>query len=114
VVYVEGLIGWIYIEDAFNTWRYRLVFGHLAVTARDVTEDERSRSMCRRSEANGACVELARPRRGEAMRWLERLVIELAQMCRDALGSWQRTGQLCVLILTFALGLALVLWVTHR
>ena len=48
------------------------------------------------------------------MRWLERLVIELAQMCRDALGSWQRTGQLCVLILTFALAFALVLWVTHR
>ena len=33
------------------------------------------------------------------MRWLDRLVIELAQMCRDALGSWQRTGQLCALIL---------------
>jgi hypothetical protein len=47
------------------------------------------------------------------MRWVDRLVIELAQICRDALGSWQRTSQLCVLILTFALGLALVLWVTH-
>jgi hypothetical protein len=47
------------------------------------------------------------------MRWLERLVIELAQMCRDALGSWHRTGQLCALILALSLGLALVLWVTH-
>jgi hypothetical protein len=33
------------------------------------------------------------------MRWLEWLVAELAQTCRDALGSWQRTGQLCGLIL---------------
>jgi hypothetical protein len=47
------------------------------------------------------------------MRWLDRLVIELAQMCRDASGSWQRTGQLRALILACSLGLALVLWVTH-
>lgn len=47
------------------------------------------------------------------MRWLDRLVIELAQMCREAMGSWQRTCQLCVLILTFAAGAALVLWVTR-
>lgn len=51
---------------------------------------------------------------GEAVRWLNRMVIELAQICRDAIGSWQRTGQLCVMILTFALGLALVLWVILR
>ncbi len=47
------------------------------------------------------------------MRWLDRLIIELAQTCREALGSWQRTGQLCVLIFAIALGLTLVLWVTH-
>lgn len=48
------------------------------------------------------------------MRWLERLVAELAQMCRDAMGSWNRTGQLCVLFLALALGTALVLLVlTH-
>ncbi len=48
------------------------------------------------------------------MRWLDRLVIELAQMCRDAMGSWQRTGQLCVLILASAAGVALILWVTRN
>ena len=47
------------------------------------------------------------------MRWLDRLVTELAQTCRDAMGSWHRTGQLCALILAISLGLALVLWVTH-
>jgi hypothetical protein len=47
------------------------------------------------------------------MCWLEWLVAELAQTCRDALGSWQRTGQLRGLILALSLGLALVLWVTH-
>jgi hypothetical protein len=50
---------------------------------------------------------------GGTMRWLDRLVIELAQMCRDALGSWQRTGQLCALILAVSLGLALVVWATR-
>ena len=48
------------------------------------------------------------------MRWLDRLVVELAQTCRDALGSWNRTGQLCVLMVTIALCLTLVLWVAHR
>jgi len=48
------------------------------------------------------------------MGWLDRLITELAQICREALGSWQRTGQLCALILAIAVGLALVLWVTHR
>lgn len=48
------------------------------------------------------------------MHWLDRLVIELAQMCRAALGSWHRTGQLCALILALACSLALVLWVIHR
>jgi hypothetical protein len=47
------------------------------------------------------------------MRWLDRLVIELAQMCRDALESWQRTGRLCALILAVSLGLALVVWATR-
>ena len=47
------------------------------------------------------------------MRWLDRLVIELAQVCRAALGSWQRIGQLCALILAVSLGLALVLWVNR-
>ena len=47
------------------------------------------------------------------MRWPDRMVIELAQPCRDAMGSWQRTGQLCAMILTFVLGLAFVLWVIH-
>ena len=47
------------------------------------------------------------------MRAMERLVTELAQICREALGSWQRTGQLTILILAIALGAALVVWVTH-
>lgn len=48
------------------------------------------------------------------MRWLDRLVIELAQTCRDALGSWNRTGQLCLMMLALALGVGFVLWVTHQ
>ncbi|HUN31620.1 MAG TPA: hypothetical protein VMU95_06325 [Trebonia sp.] len=47
------------------------------------------------------------------MSWMDQLVTELAQICRDALGSWHRTGQLITLILAVAAGLALVLWVTH-
>jgi hypothetical protein len=50
---------------------------------------------------------------GGTMRWLDRLVIELTQMFRDALECWQRTGQLCILILAVSLGLALVVWVAH-
>ena len=38
------------------------------------------------------------------MRTMERLITELAQICREALGSWQRTGQLTTLILAIALG----------
>jgi hypothetical protein len=48
------------------------------------------------------------------MRWSDRMVIEMAQTCRAALGSWHQTARLCALILTSALGLTLVLWVTHR
>jgi hypothetical protein len=45
---------------------------------------------------------------------MERLVVELAQICRDAMGNWNRTGQLCVLFLALAVGIALVLLVlTH-
>jgi hypothetical protein len=47
------------------------------------------------------------------MSWMEQLVSELAQTCRGALGSWQRTAQLIMLILATAAGVALVLWVTH-
>jgi hypothetical protein len=47
------------------------------------------------------------------MRAIERLITELAQICREALGSWQRTGQLTTLILAIALGAALIVWVTH-
>jgi hypothetical protein len=47
------------------------------------------------------------------MSWMEQLVTELAQTCREALGSWHRTGRLITLILAIALGAALVLWVTH-
>jgi hypothetical protein len=50
---------------------------------------------------------------GGNVRTLERLITELAQICREALGSWQRTGQLTTLIFAIALGAALVLWVTH-
>ncbi len=46
------------------------------------------------------------------MGWLERLIIELAQTCREAIGSWHRTGQLCALIFTIAL--CLVLLLTYR
>jgi hypothetical protein len=49
------------------------------------------------------------------MRWLsDRVIIEAAQTCWEALGRWSKTVRLCALILTSALGLALVLWVTHR
>jgi hypothetical protein len=47
------------------------------------------------------------------MSWMSQLVTELAQICREALGSWHRTAQLITLILAIAAGLALVLWVTR-
>jgi hypothetical protein len=47
------------------------------------------------------------------MRWLERLVSELAKTCRDPQWSWNRTGQLCALFLALALACALVLWAAH-
>ena len=47
------------------------------------------------------------------MSWPDQLVIETTRICREALGSWNRTGQLCLLMITIAAGLALLLWVTH-
>jgi hypothetical protein len=46
------------------------------------------------------------------MGWLDRLIIEMTQICREALGSWSRTGQLCLLIFSIAAGLSLLLWVS--
>ena len=51
------------------------------------------------------------PRRD--MGWLDRLITETTQICREALGSWDRTGQLCLLLLTIAAALALLLCVLH-
>jgi hypothetical protein len=47
------------------------------------------------------------------MNWLDRLITETTQICREALGSWDRTGQLCLLMLTIAAALALLLWVAY-
>ena len=44
------------------------------------------------------------------MNWLDRLVVELAAMCRESLGDRQRTIHLCLLVLAIAGGLALILW----
>ena len=45
------------------------------------------------------------------MSWPDQLVVEMTQICREALGSWSRTGQLCLLMITIAAALALLLWV---
>lgn len=45
---------------------------------------------------------------------MQRLVVELARKCRDAMGNWNRTGQPCVLFLALAVGIALVLLVLAR
>jgi hypothetical protein len=47
------------------------------------------------------------------MGWPDRLITETTQICREALGSWDRTGQLCLLVLTIAAALALLLWVLY-
>jgi hypothetical protein len=44
--------------------------------------------------------------------WPDRLIIETTQICREVLGSWNRTAQLCLLMFTIAVGLALLLWAT--
>ena len=47
------------------------------------------------------------------MGWLDHLITETTQICREALGSWDRTGQLCLLLLTIAAVLTLLLWVLN-
>lgn len=48
------------------------------------------------------------------MIWQDRLIIEATTICGQALGNWDRTEQLCVLILAISLGLALLLLVWTR
>ena len=93
--------------------RYKAKAAHLGAT-----EDLGLTELCEATAGAVAAYHQMTERRasstpGGAMRWSDRIVIEAAQTCREALGSWHRTGQLCALILAISLGLALMLWVTH-
>jgi len=112
-VFVEGLPGWIYLDRRKEVKRYAQVFQNLQIAAIEIAGDGPGWIKSSLSVGNGDCVEVADPG-GGSMRWLDRLVIELAQTCRDALGSWNRTCQLCLMILALALGVGFVLWVTHH
>lgn len=48
------------------------------------------------------------------MGWTVQLIEGVTQLAGEALGSWNRTGQLCVVIVTIAVVLAFLLWVWRR
>jgi hypothetical protein len=108
VVSIEHLSNEIYVEDETDTDQYKLAFDHHAEESPPPPENQEL--IVHRHAGPGA----DDFKRGETMGWLDRLITEMTQICREALGSWNRTGQLCALIFTIALGLALLLWVTHR
>ena len=108
VVSIEHMSKEVYVEGETDTYQFKLAFDHRAEESPTPPE---SRELIVHRQAGRGTDDYGR---GGAMSWQDRAVTELATICQDALGSWNRTGQLCVMICSIALGLALLIWVFRK